>query len=99
VSLPSTEMVRPTTSATRIRAAIADQRITTTPSTARSLRFTASFGIAAYPERRPSHGEDSFVARFAPVSGEDKTGKNPRRAVLERRSGPHALASVEKRAG
>ena len=47
--LPRTELVNAYNVGERIRAAIAELRITTDAETSQALRVTASFGIASYP--------------------------------------------------
>src|SRR5256885_5531145 len=56
--LPRTEMVSAYNVGERIRAAIADQRVTTDSDPPKVLAVTASFGIASYPETRVIDGED-----------------------------------------
>ncbi|HEY0189576.1 MAG TPA: sensor domain-containing diguanylate cyclase, partial [Kofleriaceae bacterium] len=80
VILPRTELVNAYTVGERIRAAIADLRITTDGEPPRSLRVTASFGIAGYPEsnaaRTATSGEDLVRRADRALYRAKKLGKN-----------------------
>jgi diguanylate cyclase (GGDEF)-like protein len=74
--LPRTEMVNAYNVGERIRAAIADLRITTDGEPPRSLRVTASFGIAGYPESTAVNGEDLVRRADRALYRAKKMGKN-----------------------
>jgi diguanylate cyclase (GGDEF)-like protein len=76
VILPRTEMVNAYNVGERIRGAIAELRITTDGDPAQSLRVTASFGIAAYPESKATDGEDLVRRADRALYRAKKTGKN-----------------------
>jgi diguanylate cyclase (GGDEF)-like protein len=74
--LPRTEMVSAYNVGERIRAAIAELRITTDTDASQSLRVTASFGIASYPESKARDGEDLVRRADRALYRAKKTGKN-----------------------
>ena len=74
--LPRTEMVSAYNVGERIRAAIAELRITTDTETSQALRVTASFGIASYPESKARDGEDLVRRADRALYRAKKTGKN-----------------------
>ena len=77
--LPRTEMVAAYNLAERIRAAIAEQRVTTdadADETSKSLGVTASFGIAAFPECKAQSGEDLVRRADRALYRAKRTGKN-----------------------
>jgi diguanylate cyclase (GGDEF)-like protein len=76
VILPRTEMVTAYNVGERIRAAIADQRITTDSDPPMVLAVTASFGIAAYPESKAADGEDLVRRADRALYRAKRTGKN-----------------------
>jgi diguanylate cyclase (GGDEF)-like protein len=76
VILPRTEMVNAYNVGERIRGAIAELRITTDGDPSQSLRVTASFGIAAYPESGASDGEDLVRRADHALYRAKRTGKN-----------------------
>jgi diguanylate cyclase (GGDEF)-like protein len=76
VILPRTELVNAYNVGERIRAAIADLRITTDGEPPQALRVTASFGIAAYPESTAADGEDLVRRADRALYRAKKTGKN-----------------------
>jgi diguanylate cyclase (GGDEF)-like protein len=76
VILPRTELVNAYNVGERIRAAIAQLRITTDGEPPEVLRVTASFGIAAYPESTASDGEDLVRCADRALYRAKKTGKN-----------------------
>ncbi len=76
VILPRTEMVAAYNLAERIRAAIAELRITTDDDPPRALGVTASLGIAAYPESKAIDGEDLVRRADRALYRAKKTGKN-----------------------
>lgn len=76
VILPRTEMVNAYNVGERIRAAIAELRITTDSDPSQALRVTASFGIAAYPESTATDGEDLVRRADRALYRAKKTGKN-----------------------
>jgi diguanylate cyclase (GGDEF)-like protein len=76
VILPRTEMLNAYNVGERIRAAIAELRITTDGEPPKSLRVTASFGIAGYPESKARNGEDLVRRADRALYRAKKTGKN-----------------------
>jgi len=77
IILPRTEMVAALNQAERIRAAIADHRITIDGTGASPvLGVTASFGIAAYPESGASTAEELVKRADRALYRAKKTGKN-----------------------
>jgi diguanylate cyclase (GGDEF)-like protein len=74
--LPRTEMVSAYSVGERIRAAIADQRVTTDSDPPKVLGITASFGIASYPESGAERGEDLVRQADRALYRAKKTGKN-----------------------
>lgn len=86
VILPRTEMVNAYTVGERIRAAIADLRITTDGDEV--LRVTASFGIASYPESQATGGEDLVRRADRALYRAKKTGKNRVELFWSDDSGP-----------
>src|ERR1044071_9635605 len=60
----------------RIRGAIAEMRVTTDGDPSRTLRVTASFGIASYPESKSRDGEDLVRKADRALYRAKKTGKN-----------------------
>jgi diguanylate cyclase (GGDEF)-like protein len=88
VILPRTEMVNAYNVGERIRAAIAELRITTDTDASQSLRVTASFGIAAYPESTAADGEDLVRRADRALYRAKKTGKNRVELFWSDDSGP-----------
>jgi diguanylate cyclase (GGDEF)-like protein len=76
VILPRTELVNAYNVGERIRAAVAELRITTDADPPAALRVTASFGIAAYPESTASDGEDLVRCADRALYRAKQTGKN-----------------------
>jgi diguanylate cyclase (GGDEF)-like protein len=76
VILPRTEMVNAYNVGERIRAAVAELRITTDGDPPVALGVTASFGIAGYPESTASDGEDLVRCADRALYRAKKTGKN-----------------------
>ena len=75
--LPRTEMVAAYNQAERIRAAIADHRITVDGTgDSEVIGVTASFGIAAYPESTASKAEELVRKADRALYRAKKTGKN-----------------------
>ncbi|HWO19282.1 MAG TPA: sensor domain-containing diguanylate cyclase [Kofleriaceae bacterium] len=74
--LSRTEMVSAYSVGERIRAAIADQRVTTDSDPPKVLGITASFGIASYPESGAERGEDLVRQADRALYRAKKTGKN-----------------------
>jgi diguanylate cyclase (GGDEF)-like protein len=74
--LPRTEMVSAYSVGERIRAAIAEQRVTTDSEPPKVLAVTASFGIASYPESGAESGEDLVRQADRALYRAKKTGKN-----------------------
>jgi diguanylate cyclase (GGDEF)-like protein len=86
--LPRTEMVGAYNVGERIRAAIAELRITTDTDVSQSLRVTASFGIASYPESKARDGEDLVRRADRALYRAKKTGKNRVELYWSDDSGP-----------
>ncbi len=76
IVLPRTEMVGAYNQAERIRAAIAELRVTTDEEPPKSLGVTASLGIAAYPESKAADGTDLVRRADRALYRAKKTGKN-----------------------
>jgi diguanylate cyclase (GGDEF)-like protein len=97
VILPRTEMVTAYNVGERIRAAIADQRITTDSEPPKVLGVTASFGIASYPESKAADGEDLVRRADRALYRAKKTGKNRVELFWSDESGPTTrLPSVDE---
>ena len=95
VILPRTEMVDAYNVGERIRAAIAELRITTDDDPPKALVVTASFGIASYPESKAADRRGPRAARRPCAVPREEDRQEPRRAVLERRVGRRiALADL-----
>ena len=88
VILPRTEMVNAYNVGERIRAAIAEMRITTDTDVSQALRVTASFGIASYPESKARDGEDLVRRADRALYRAKKTGKNRVELYWSDDSGP-----------
>jgi diguanylate cyclase (GGDEF)-like protein len=86
--LPRTEMVNAYNVGERIRAAIAELRITTDTEASQALRVTASFGIASYPESKARDGEDLVRRADRALYRAKKTGKNRVELYWSDDSGP-----------
>ncbi|HMG22624.1 MAG TPA: diguanylate cyclase, partial [Kofleriaceae bacterium] len=86
--LPRTEMVSAYDVGERIRAAIAELRITTEGDPSRALRVTASFGIASYPESKARDGEDLVRRADRAMYRAKQTGKNRVELYWSDDSGP-----------
>jgi len=74
--LPRTDMLNAYNVGERIRAAIAEQRVTTDSEPPKVLGVTASFGIASYPETKAASGEDLVRRADRALYRAKKTGKN-----------------------
>ncbi len=74
--LPRTDMVSAYGVGERIRAAIAEQRVTTDGDPPRALGVTASFGIASHPESGAATGEDLVRQADRALYRAKRTGKN-----------------------
>jgi diguanylate cyclase (GGDEF)-like protein len=74
--LPRTEMVSAYSVGERIRAAVAEQRVTTDSDPPKVLGVTASFGIASYPESGAVSGEDLVRQADRALYRAKHTGKN-----------------------
>ncbi len=92
--LPRTEMVSAYNVGERIRAAIAEQRVTTDSDPPKVLGVTASFGIASYPETRASTGEDLVRRADRALYRAKKTGKNRVELFWSDESGPVRFAMM-----
>ncbi len=78
----------------RIRAAIADSRITTDTEPAAALAVTASFGIASFPESKASDGEDLVRRADRALYRAKKTGKNRVELYWSNDTGPVRIARL-----
>jgi len=76
IVLPRTEMVAALNQAERIRAAIADLRVTAEGGSGPAIGVTASFGIAAYPESGAVAVEDLVRRADRALYRAKKSGKN-----------------------
>jgi diguanylate cyclase (GGDEF)-like protein len=76
IVLPRTEMVAALNQAERIRAAIAELRVTAEGGAGPAVGVTASFGIAAYPESGATTAEDVVRRADRALYRAKKTGKN-----------------------
>jgi diguanylate cyclase (GGDEF)-like protein len=74
--LPRTDMLNAYNVGERVRAAIAEQRVTTDSDPPKVLSVTASFGIASYPETKAANGEDLVRRADRALYRAKKTGKN-----------------------
>ncbi len=92
--LPRTEMVSAYNVGERIRAAIAEQRVTTDSDPPKVLGVTASFGIASYPETRASTGEDLVRRADRALYRAKKMGKNRVELFWSDESGPVRFPTV-----
>ncbi len=91
VILPRTEMVSAYNVGERIRAAIAEQRVTTDEVPSRVLSVTASFGIASYPESKAVNAEDLINRADKALYRAKKMGKNRVELFWTDDSGPIAV--------
>jgi diguanylate cyclase (GGDEF)-like protein len=92
--LPRTEMVAAYNVGERIRAAIAEQRVTTDSEPPKVLGVTASFGIASYPETRAANGEDLVRRADRALYRAKKTGKNRVELFWSDESGPVRIVQL-----
>ena len=97
--LPRTEMVAAINQAERIRAAIADLRVTAEGAVGPAIGVTASFGIAAYPESGAVTAEDLVRKADRALYRAKKTGKNRVELFWSDESGPARLATLDEAAG
>jgi diguanylate cyclase (GGDEF)-like protein len=86
--LPRTEMVSAYNVGERIRAAVADIRVTTDSEPPKVLSITASFGVASYPESKAADGEDLVRRADRALYRAKKTGKNRVELFWSDESGP-----------
>jgi diguanylate cyclase (GGDEF)-like protein len=93
VVLPRTEMVGAYNQAERIRAAIAELRVTTDDEPPKAVGVTASLGIAAYPESKAKDATDLVRRADRALYRAKKTGKNRVELFWSDDSGPARLAS------
>jgi diguanylate cyclase (GGDEF)-like protein len=95
VILPRTEMVAAYNLAERVRAAIAELRITTDDEPPQALGVTISAGISAYPESRAGGGEDLVRNADRALYRAKKTGKNRVELFWTDDSGPAQRTAME----
>ena len=86
--LPRSDMVAAYTVGERIRAAIAESRVTTDADPPQALSVTASFGIASFPESKAADGEDLVRRADRALYRAKKTGKNRVELFWSDESGP-----------
>jgi diguanylate cyclase (GGDEF)-like protein len=86
--LPRTDMLSAYNVGERIRAAIAELRVTTDSEPPKVLGVTASFGIAAFPENKVKAGEDLVRRADRALYRAKKTGKNRVELFWSDESGP-----------
>nr|HEX4315498.1 sensor domain-containing diguanylate cyclase [Kofleriaceae bacterium] len=99
VVLPRTEMVGAYNQAERIRAAIAEMRITTDDEPPKVLQVTASLGIAAYPESKARDGTDLVRRADRALYRAKKTGKNRVELFWSDDSSPVRIPTIDPEAG
>jgi diguanylate cyclase (GGDEF)-like protein len=95
IVLPRTEMVAALNQAERIRAAIADLRVTAEGAVGPAIGVTASFGIAAYPESGAVTAEDLVRKADRALYRAKKTGKNRVELFWADESGPMPAIPVQ----
>ncbi len=95
VILPRSDMVSAYNVGERIRAAIADSRITTDSEPPKVLTVTASFGVASYPESKAADGEDLIRRADRALYRAKKTGKNRVELFWSDESGPVRVPTQE----
>ncbi|MBA3458932.1 MAG: sensor domain-containing diguanylate cyclase [Deltaproteobacteria bacterium] len=95
VILPRSDMVAAYNVGERIRAAIADQRVTTDSEPPKALSVTASFGVASYPESKATDGEDLIRRADRALYRAKKTGKNRVELFWSDETGPVRAQQVE----
>ncbi len=95
VILPRSDMVSAYNVGERIRAAIADSRITTDSEPPKVLTVTASFGVASYPESKAADGEDLIRRADRALYRAKKTGKNRVELFWSDESGPVRIPTGE----
>lgn len=94
VILPRSDMVAAYNVGERIRAAIADSRVTTDSEPPKVLSVTASFGVASYPESKAADGEDLIRRADRALYRAKKTGKNRVELFWSDESGPVRIAGL-----
>jgi len=95
--LPRTDMVSAYNVGERIRAAIAELRVTTDADPPAVLSVTASLGIASYPETRAKNGEDLVRRADRALYRAKKMGKNRVELFWSDDSQPVRLPTPEPR--
>ncbi|MDX2087699.1 MAG: sensor domain-containing diguanylate cyclase [Kofleriaceae bacterium] len=94
VILPRSDMVAAYNVGERIRAAIAESRITTDAEPPQALAVTASFGIASFPESKATDGEDLIRRADRALYRAKRTGKNRVELFWSDESGLHNLKAL-----
>jgi diguanylate cyclase (GGDEF)-like protein len=95
VILPRSDMVAGYNVGERIRAAVAELRITTDSEPPHVLSVTASFGVAAFPESKATDGEDLIRRADRALYRAKKTGKNRVELFWSDESGPVLMSTLE----
>jgi diguanylate cyclase (GGDEF)-like protein len=95
VILPRSDMVSGYNVGERIRAAIAESRVTTDSDPPKVLSVTASFGVASYPESKAADGEDLIRRADRALYRAKKTGKNRVELYWSDESGPVRAQTTE----
>lgn len=95
VILPRSDMVSAYNVGERIRAAIAESRITTDSDPPLVLTVSASFGVASYPESKAVDGEDLIRRADRALYRAKKTGKNRVELFWSDESGPVRPVTTE----
>jgi diguanylate cyclase (GGDEF)-like protein len=98
VILPRSDMVAAYNVGERIRAAIAESRITTDSEPPQVLAVTASFGIASFPESKATDGEDLIRRADRALYRAKRTGKNRVELFWSDESGLHNLKALAEAA-
>lgn len=93
--LPRSDMVAAYNVGERIRAAVAELRVTTDTEPPGVLSVTVSLGIAAYPETKAADGEDLIRRADRALYRAKKTGKNRVELFWSDESGPVKMIHVE----
>ena len=94
VILPRSDMMAAYNVGERIRAAIAESRITTDGDPPQALSVTASLGIASFPESKAANAVDLLGRADRALYRAKKTGKNRVELFWSDESGLHKLSAL-----